>query len=115
MLDIVHDASGHGAVVEDVGPALRDPLVRVRQFGESNNVVFFQDVSLRVTKHSAGTGTTEDNRRGERTVKIFNITLTSRCTVEDQNIFSPPWVIPTESPRVVRTCSGLQQCILKLT
>ena len=68
LLDIVHDAAGHGAAVEDVSPSLGDPLVRVRQFWESDDVVFFQDVSLRVTKHFAGTGTQNKDRGAEENV-----------------------------------------------
>lgn len=53
-LDVLHDALGHGAVVEDVGPFLRYPLVRVGQTWESNDVVFFQDVSLGITEDLTG-------------------------------------------------------------
>lgn len=53
-LDVLHDALSHGASVEHVGTFLGDSLVRVGQLRESDDVVFLQDIFLRVAEHRAG-------------------------------------------------------------
>lgn len=53
-LDVLHNALSHGPPVEGVRTLLGDPLVRVGQLRESDDVVFLQDISLGVAEHRAG-------------------------------------------------------------
>lgn len=53
-LDVLHHALGHGASVEDVGTLLGDSLVRIGQLWESDDIIFLQNVPLRVAEHRAG-------------------------------------------------------------
>lgn len=53
-LDVPDDGPRHGAIVEDIGTLVGDPLVGVGQPREPDDVVFLQDVSLGITKHLAG-------------------------------------------------------------
>lgn len=53
-LDVLHNALSHGPSVEGVRTLLGDPLVRIGQLWESDDVVFLQDISLGVAEHRAG-------------------------------------------------------------
>lgn len=52
-LDVLHDALRHRAVIKHIRPLVCYSLVRVGQLWKFNDVVFLQDVSLRITEHLA--------------------------------------------------------------
>lgn len=53
-LDVLHNALSHGASVEHIWTLLGDSLVCIGQLRESDDIVFLQDIFLRVAEHRAG-------------------------------------------------------------
>lgn len=90
-LDVLHHALSHGACVEHVGTLLGDSLVRLGQLWESDDIVFLQDVPLRVAEHGAGGGQERRNREpalSQKSTMTIQLSRSLGCS-QGRLLFSP--------------------------